>query len=50
VGLVAYLVGPAAEAALTRFGLIGAGIAVLVVVVLLVRRYRRRRRSAGPAS
>lgn len=50
VGLVAYLVGPAAEAALKRVGLIGAGIAVLAVVVLLVRRYRRRRRSAGPAS
>jgi len=50
VGLLAYVAGPAAEAALKRVGLVGFAIAVLVVAALLVRRHLRRRTSAGPAS
>jgi membrane-associated protein len=50
VGLVAYFVGPAAEAALKRVGLVGAGLAVLLVVALVVRRHRRRRSNPEPAS
>lgn len=50
VGLVAYFVGPAAETALKRVGLVGAGLTVLLVVALVLRRRRRRRSSPEPAS